>query len=290
MSNNQNGEMHSMRELTKIEFEELRAVELQMLDVFLDVCEKEKLRYFLVGGCAIGAIRHHGFIPWDDDIDIAMPRPDYMRLIEIGKRCFPNYLFVQNHDTDEQYCQEFAKIRNSNTTFVECDTKDARINHGVYIDIFPIDGFPDNIFSQKILYYQSKIVKAALCKGEYSFSGSIRDFIIACIARIYRNISSKEILDKFEKRVMKYDYDRTRNSICYFGFYGKKEITPVCVYGNGTIADFEGRNVKIPEDYHSYLVQKYGDYMKLPPKDKQISHHPIEVFDMRKSYIEYEGK
>lgn len=139
---------------------ELQQKERDLLKIFIDFCDKNKLTYFLVGGTLLGAIRHKGFIPWDDDIDVAMPREDYDKFIVLASKHFTKDkdVFFQNYRTDKYYPYVFSKLRDSNTTFIEKIYKHVDMNHGVYIDIFPIDGISKNSNEKKKKWSES------LCK------------------------------------------------------------------------------------------------------------------------------
>ena len=135
---------------------DLQKKELELFKAFARVCEKHGLRYFLVGGSALGAIRHKGFIPWDDDIDVGMPRKDYDKFMELQSEFEGTPYFIQNYKTDPCYVYNYGKLRDSSTTFIEYTYKNHRINHGVWVDIFPIDGFskemkPREKFKGKLL-------------------------------------------------------------------------------------------------------------------------------------------
>lgn len=130
-----------MNDLQKVEF-----------DIFLEfdfVCRKLNLNYFLVSGTALGAVRHGGIIPWDDDLDVAMFRDDYNKFMELAPRMLPNKLFLQNYKTDKNYPFVFAKLRNKQTAFIETALRNFDMNHGIYIDIFPLDGYPEKKCEQK---------------------------------------------------------------------------------------------------------------------------------------------
>ena len=136
---------------------EIQKVELNLLKEFVKVCEKNNLRYFMVGGSALGCVRHKGFIPWDDDIDVAMPREDYEKFMKMQDE-LPSYCFIQNYKTDPHYIYNYGKLRDSRTTFIESYYKYHRINHGVWIDIFPLDGIsskmkPSKKFAPKLYYF-----------------------------------------------------------------------------------------------------------------------------------------
>ena len=126
----------------KIDIEKLKGIELQLLDAFVSACEQLNIDYYILAGTLIGAVRHKGFIPWDDDIDIGMFRKDYDIFLEEGQKLLPKDVFLQTFITDKEYPTYFAKLRKSNTTFIEKSVSKLKMNHGVYLDIFPLDYFP----------------------------------------------------------------------------------------------------------------------------------------------------
>ena len=144
--------------MNKEEQEKLKQIELNLLVCFKEICEKHKLDYFLTGGTLLGAVRHKGFIPWDDDIDVGMPREDYETFLRVASSCLPDGIFLQTRKTDPEVPFNFAKLRDSRTTFIETSIKDLDINHGVYIDIFPIDYFPASKFQLILLLILSFFV------------------------------------------------------------------------------------------------------------------------------------
>ena len=121
---------------------DLQAKELSLLRAFTDVCEKLELEYFLVCGSALGAVKYKGFIPWDDDVDVALKRADYDVFLERAQELLPDGIFLQNHRTDPAYPNIFSKLRDSNTTYIEKSVAHLPINHGIYIDVFPLDEYP----------------------------------------------------------------------------------------------------------------------------------------------------
>lgn len=138
--------------------EQLKVVELEMLKEFISVCKKLNLRYYALGGTLLGAVRHKGFIPWDDDIDIGMPRADYEIFIRKAQTLFPDHLFIQSIHSENDYLMCFAKLRNSHTTFIESSLRDFKINHGIYIDIFPLDFYPEKLSEHKRFWIKKKTI------------------------------------------------------------------------------------------------------------------------------------
>ena len=138
-------------EPTEKQLEKLKRIELNILQEYIKACEILGLNYCLIGGTLLGAIRHKGFIPWDDDIDVAMPRKDYEVFIREAQKVLPNNLFVQSFLSDSHLPYNFCKVRDNNTTFIETATQKRKIHHGVFIDVFPLDNYPeDKELSQKI--------------------------------------------------------------------------------------------------------------------------------------------
>ena len=127
----------------------LKEIELAIFRAFIDVCDKLNLKYYLLAGTLLGAVRHQGFIPWDDDIDVGMPREDYEIFVEKGQALLPKEYFIQTFKTDPDYAANFAKIRNCGTTFLETSVRNCNINHGVFIDVFPLHVYSADKTAQK---------------------------------------------------------------------------------------------------------------------------------------------
>lgn len=278
--------------MTKINIEDLKKVEIDMLNNFINVCNILKLKYFLVGGSCLGAVRHKGFIPWDDDIDVALPRPDYDKFIEVAQQYLPDNLFLQNYKTEPDYRLDFAKIRNSDTTFIESENRDLCVNKGIYIDVFPIDGMPTKTSDKKLLKLHKFIAKKYLSRNNCRTTQSKLKWLLKkstiwvfCLLNKFQK--PQKVLEKLEKHYKKFTYSNCDYVVCHGGAWGDKEICPKEQYGKGKEMLFENERVIVPEKTDEYLTHKYGDYMKFPPKEKQISHHYSDIIDTEKSYIFY---
>ncbi len=165
----------------------LKEIELELFKQFVRICEKNSLRYFVVGGTALGAVRHKGFIPWDDDIDVALPRGDYEKFLSIAQSWLPENMFLQTYITDKNYPNPFAKLRRSDTAFIEKSASRIKMNHGVYIDIFPLDGYSRPGIKGKLFGLKEKILK--ISAGSVFVSGNIsknkfRAIVKRAIARL----------------------------------------------------------------------------------------------------------
>lgn len=267
--------------MENVNTKKLKEVELSLLKAFIAVCEKHSLRYFMVEGSALGAVRHGGFIPWDDDIDVGMPREDYEKFLAVAQADLPEGLFLQTPKTEPNYATPFAKIRDSRTTFIESSVKNLSINHGVYLDIFVLDGCVDYDACIK----KTKMLKARIASRyahKRSFKGQILRFLSVLRYPCFKR--AMQLLDEIWRTV---PYDTAENVVNYGSAWGKKEVMPREIYGNGSIGSFEGIAVRLPEKVDEYLTRLYGDYMTPPPPEKRIAHHACEVIDPERSYKEY---
>ena len=280
-----------MVEPTHEQLKKMKALELEMLASFVEVCRRLSLRYYLVGGTLLGAVRHQGFIPWDDDIDVAMPRQDYEIFLREGQKHLPEHCFLQSLYTDPAYTMNFAKIRDCRTTFVEYAVRKYPMNHGLFIDIFPLDGYPREKREQKTMDLQQKIFKyrtrAAVevpKAAQHSFPVELGLNAIAALTclRYPRLRGALEAREKIQSAAV--NTDTWAN---YCGAWGKKEIMPAAWYGRGAELTFEGLTVMGPEHWDKWLTQVYGDYMQLPPAEKRIGHHYAEVIDLETPCGEY---
>lgn len=245
----------------------LQQIELKMLEIFIQICEKENLKYYLSGGTLLGAVRHKGFIPWDDDIDVRMPRIDYEKFLLCANKYLPDYYFLQTYKTEYETPFGFAKIRDNRTIYKEKAIKNFNINHGVWIDIFPLDFCPRHCFLFNIyrVFLQNRIQSRFDIKKtpKQKFLQFVSYFICP---------SYDEAVFVLEKYLQFYRKD-TGLMANFYG--GKKDIMPTKWYGEGIELTFEHLKVKGPKEYNKYLTQLYGDYMRLPPKEKRIPVHEI---------------
>lgn len=260
----------------------LRNIQLEILKEYIRICKKHKLQYFLIGGSCLGAIRHQGYIPWDDDIDVAMPRDDYEKFLNIAQSELPAPYFLQTACTDRDYPLNFAKIRNSQTTFIESSVKNLNINHGVYFDIFPLDGYSKSLIFK---------IKRRLCRWsiEKVYWGRRRRYPMRQLIQIstYPIRDYHKARDLLGRIVKKYNYNDSDFVASYFGAWGEKEVFPQKIMGKGSVGRFEGLEVMLPKDPDGYCRQLYGDYWELPPVEKRVTHHQCEIIDLEKSYIHY---
>lgn len=265
----------------------VKEIQLDLLQNFIQICKDNDLRYFLLGGSCLGAVRHKGYIPWDDDIDVGMPRSDYEKFLMIAQQKLPDYVFVQTHDTDINYPHGFAKLRNSNTTFIESSVKNLNVNHGIYIDIFPLDGTYANKFRYKMQLLKIQLLSKSISRVFSLHKGrSLRESVLRTISFIYAP-SVNYAINKREKLMKKVNFDDATIVANWCGAWAEKEIMPKSYFADGTTASFDGIEVVIPKEYDQYLTRMYGDYMELPPEEKRVSHHYNEVIDTTKSYKEY---
>lgn len=266
----------------------LKNMELDILREFDYICKKLNLRYYLLGGTLLGAVRHNGFIPWDDDIDVGMLRADYEVFLREGQKLLPDYLFVQTHETDPGYVHCFAKIRNSNTTFIETSAGNMRINHGVFIDVFPLDFYPDDPqertrFIRRNKWYSRRTGVQFLVPENQTPKGKLRKAVIKALfpSLTYALKKREQLYRSVEKS------SRIAN---HGGAWGEKEIVPADWYGEGTPVMFEGMELLAPAKYDQWLTQVYGNYMQPPPIEKRVGHHYVDVIDLNKPYTEYMRK
>lgn len=274
-------------DLSNEQMSQLKQVELDIFKAFLTICEQLNLRYYLLGGTLLGAVRHKGFIPWDDDIDVGMPRKDYEIFLEKGQSLLPKNLFIQNIKTEKNCPYNFTKIRKSDTAFIESSIHHFSINHGIFLDIFPLDYYPETPKKQKKIDFWNKIYTSRV-GFEFDLPGNRFPSLKRRILRLWLKIifpSWQKALLKREK-LMKSTLTETLTAN-YCGAWGKKEIVPTEWYGQGTMLEFEGLQVCAPSNYQAWLTQVYGDYMQLPPIEKQKTHHYTDVIDFERSYLEY---
>lgn len=268
---------------------ELQQSLLNIFEWFHNFCEKEKLTYFAVGGTALGAVRHNGFIPWDDDIDVAMPRKDYERFLEMTKNTnkFKPYV-VESPSEKKDFVYPYSKIYDTTTTLIENTCYHTK--RGIYIDVFPIDGMgntmEESIKNFKVVKKEINLLCTRVCalRGTRKWYKNAAILLARCVPDCI--LSSLKIIKKIDRLSKRYDYDKCDFVANICGNWGEKEIMEKKWVGKRKLLKFEELNIYVPENYDAYLSRMYGDYMQLPPEEKRCTHHDFLFLDLNKSYLE----
>jgi len=263
----------------KIGPEDLKKIQLEILDAFVDFCEKNGILYHLAYGTLLGAIRHKGYIPWDDDVDVAVMRADYKRIAREFNKTTTEYNFLC-FENENDFPYTFGKIVRTDTIAIE-GVEISYPKLGVNIDIFPIDGFPNNRFlrwvSLKIMYLYKMILNAKLIMINKERS-NLKNKIIKILKILLFFIDYKKIIKNIIALAQKPDSKNNKFIGISVGVYNEKEVMPVYFYQGVTKAFFEGKQYNIPLRYHDILTQLYGDYMKMPKEEDRQSTHGFEAY------------
>lgn len=263
----------------KISLEEMKQIELELLKKIDKICKEANVQYYLAGGTLLGAVRHQGFIPWDDDIDLIMKRRDYEKLKEYMKNHEKKGIQLLSYDITEGYYYPFMKIVDTTTVLIEHNVKPYSM--GVYIDIFPIDGFPSNKFIGKLHFSKIMFYRKSLSMYQVpEFHTNMRYFKF--LKKWWFQWSQKKgykyLIQHIEKLATKYEYEDSKLGGCVVHGYGLPEIVSTDSYKETIYLPFEDEKFPCQKGYDEYLTGLYGDYMKLPPKEKQVTHHHYDLY------------
>ncbi|GAY72743.1 LicD family protein [Lentilactobacillus kosonis] len=253
----------------------IQTIELQSYKFFRDLCQKNHLKYFALGGTLLGAIRHHGFIPWDDDMDIGLPREDYEKLLQITSKELNNtQYFFQTPFSDNNYALSYGKLLNRNTYIEEKNNyNDAK--KGVFIDVFPIDKIPSSPEKQRQQYIKIKRLDSRLyLRLRYNF-------IDNPIKRFYSPLNEQQLAAAQDFKIQRETIMRTYNNNddlllnknLASQYEYDAEVFTTDQLNNIIEVPFEDTTIPIFADYHTVLTNIYDDYMSMPPENQQVSKH-----------------
>lgn len=264
----------------------LREVQLSQLEILKEianVCENEKLKYSLMYGTLLGAIRHNGFIPWDDDIDICMPRPDYEKLLTCLIKNPIKNLKIYNKKTCVDYPYIITRI--GDTRYELEVENEKKYGIGTFIDIYILDGLGNDVDEAKKFLFKMKpqasfIFLATRLRFTMGLTKGLLRKALKYPSYIYAKIMGPSFfVKKLEKAACKYSYEDSLYVGCViWAVNGAREVFKKDLIENTILMDFEGCKFRVPEDYDNILKQIYGNYIKMPPEADRIPHHTYDAY------------
>lgn len=275
--------------------EELKALQnksIEILLVFKKFCEDHNLLFYFCGGCCIGTIRHKGFIPWDDDIDVFMPRKDYEKLSVLWEKEMKDtpYRFCRSNE-NKFYRSLLSAISDENTTFIKERQKDLDISHGIRLEILPLDGCPNSKFKRKIQILWALIYQIFCNQEAPTSKGKVLEIVGKIMLFFVPTWKGRWKVAAFAQQQMsKFDIDDCDKvtELCARYQYMVNEY-PKEAFSSAVYKEFEGLEMPVPKGYDTYLKMAFGDYMQLPPEDKQIPKHDAVCIDVNVSYKKHKN-
>lgn len=263
------------------------AIEIDLLLEFKRVCNKYNLKYYAFGGTILGSLRHGGFIPWDDDIDLAMPMDDYKRLQQIAKEEFKHPYQLQTPYLDPGSFFSFMKLRNSETTFMSKAFCAQEFNQGAFIDIFPLVECPPD----KVEQQREKIYPSIMRCSNYMKRGSEHLLNPLQLSR-FKEYTTDNPLREYESIMSEFDNPEYKGCGYYthaslFFNLNEYHVWDRKLWDTAVEYPFENTTIPIPSGYDDIMKEYYGDYMQFPPVEKRVSNHSAMIIDMDRSYREY---
>ncbi len=262
---------------------------LDMLVWFDGYCRENDLRYYALGGTLLGAVRHEGFIPWDDDVDVGMPRADYEKLAQLmGNDIHDGYVLETEYSQDEKYCYTFTKLYDTSTTLIE--NVSTGLKRGLFLDVFPLDGLgngtrPDMKWFHRIknrnAFYIARITSVR--KGRSPLKNLAAVLAKAIPGKIVNN---RNLRIRISRMCKKYDFDTSGWVGSMLEDLWDNGIVPRAYFGTPTDYSFEGHLILGAEHADDFLTALFGDWRQLPPEEKRITHHDFVLCEIHKSYLE----
>lgn len=278
--------MNEVKELTPEQFRKMQLLQLDMLVELDRVCKANNIKYQIWAGTLLGAVRHKGYIPWDDDADIVMLREEYEKFKKCSDQLNPDICFFQDHDNDPEYRWQYGKLRRTGTKYVRLGQEHIKCKTGVFVDIFPLDDVPVSTIGQMLQDFHCFCLRKILWSevGRVNEKGFMKIWY-TLLSKIPMNFVFRQI-DWYAKKSSNATPNKVR-TLCYTSIgklYYKHPLSerygmPKRWFFNLQEFDFEGKRLVGLKDYDEYLTFSFGDYMKLPPIEKRAQHAPVSDYD-----------
>lgn len=273
--------------MTNIELKELQQVILEIALDFNAFCSENNITYYLMGGSALGAMRHKGFIPWDDDFDVFMDSDNYFKFLKKARSKLNTDKYYFQEENTKEWPLFFSKVRMNNTTFIEKDVATRRMHHGIYIDVMCLNYAFENKFLRRVQYLSARILSSsALSKKGYITNSKIKKILLLA-SRVLTAGPLKNMLLSFVR------INNSNKTSLVGHFFGRapfpKTTFPVDFLSEPRYTFFEGVSLPVPKEVERYLVVRYGNkYMELPSKEEMAKYPShAHIVDTKKSYKKY---
>lgn len=265
----------------------LQLMELDILKQVTETCNRYGLRYYLLGGTFLGAVRHQGFIPWDDDIDIGMPRADFEKFCKLAEEELVAPLGFISYKNNKEHIYFHPRVYNFNSRVIDRSGVEEKETHA-WIDVFPLDGMPGNRLVRKLHGFRLLFLRLLFMYSQFDKIVNVNlknrvwyERVLIAIGKVIKFdkiLDTHKIMVKIDKTMQKYDYETSMYVGNFMGAYKMKEVFPKKYYEETAEYVFEGLKCPAPKDYDAVLSQMYGDYMTPPEKDVQ-NKHSTEVIE-----------
>lgn len=261
----------------------IKNAELRIVNEINQICLRNNIKYSMIGGTLIGAVRHHGFIPWDDDIDLMMERSEYERFLSISEKELSEEFYIADYEHTPSIGEPFTKIMMKNTVMRECFTGSSNAPAGIFVDIFPVDNAPESKIFKTIQRYKNySLRKKILIKSDYRFGKTgVKKIIYDALGK-FTFESKSDLVRKYRNNQTKYNHRNTAEYVSLCGAYDyNRETLPKQWLSEYIFLEFEGQKLMAFRDYDKILRHYFGDYMKLPPENERICRHAVAELDLR---------
>ena len=266
----------------QLKLEEIQQASFVVLKKVVDICEQQKIKYYLAYGTLLGAVRHKGFVPWDDDVDIIMPRVDFERFIYFMKTNYSGTLVVCDRQTTQNYPYGIPRVCDMRYKYVSTSQVEPKFDQGVFVDVYPMDNCCDNKVQAYKLF--ESVQKRNLMYLIYVGCGSIdpiKRFLKKIIRVVLRIIKGTEWSQKIDKEIYAYIRSKTsdaNSSLAVTAWANNHVVYDKSWFENDCFLEFNGEMFRCPANYTEVLRESYGDFMELPPEDKRKPHHDYVIY------------